>query len=94
MADKNRTTPCACFSHDEERGRLRIDLEMPGTNKDDIKLEMRKDSFCVSAPIYSSCFMLPHEVEPDRTEAKYENGLLRIFSPIKDWEHKVSVPIQ
>ena len=94
MTDKSRTTPCACFSHDEERGRLRIDLEMPGANKDDIKLEMRKDSFCVSAPIYSSCFMLPHEVEPDRTEAKYENGLLRIFSPIKDWEHKVSVPIQ
>ena len=94
MADKSRTTPCACFSHDEERGRLRIDLEMPGANKDDIKLEMRKDSFCVSAPIYSSCFMLPHEVEPDRTEAKYENGFLRILSPIKDWEHKVSVPIQ
>ncbi len=70
MADKNRVPPCACFSHDEERGRLRIDLEMPGANKDDIKLEMRKDSFCVSAPIYSSCFMLPHEIEPEKTGAE------------------------
>ena len=98
MAEKNRLTPCACFSHDESGARLRIDLEMPGVKRDDIKLEMRRNSFCVSAPKsenseYSSCFMLTHEIEPEKAEAKYENGLLRIFSPIKDWEHKVSVPV-
>jgi len=60
---------------------------------------MRSDSLCLSAPRgddaeYSTCFMLSHEVEPRKTEAKYENGLLRIFSPIKGWEDKVSVQIQ
>jgi HSP20 family molecular chaperone IbpA len=37
--------------------------------------------------------MLSHEVEPERAEARYENGLLKIFSPIRDWEHKVNVMI-
>jgi hypothetical protein len=39
-------------------------------------------------------FMLAHEVMPDKTEAKYESGLLRIFAPMKDWEHKVNVMVQ
>ena len=38
--------------------------------------------------------MLAHEVMPDKTEAKYESGLLRIFAPMKDWEHKVNVMVQ
>jgi len=33
-------------------------------------------------------------VESEKAEAKYENGLLKIFAPIKDWEHKVNVMIQ
>jgi HSP20 family molecular chaperone IbpA len=74
-------------------------LELPGVDKKDITLEMRKDSFCVTAPRgedteYSGCFMLAHEVEADKTEAKYESGLLRIFAPIRDWEHKVNVTVQ
>ena len=99
MNDKTKLTPCACFSHDEVGGRLKIEVEMPGVNKDDIKLDMRRDVLCLSAPRgndaeYSSCFKLSHEVDPGKTEAKYENGLLRIFSPIKGWEDKVSVRVQ
>jgi HSP20 family protein len=99
MSDKIKLTPCTCFSHDETGDRLKIEVEMPGVNKNDIKLDMRSDSFCLSAPRgddaeYSSCFMLSHEVEPEKTEAKYENGLLSIYSPIKGWENKVNVQIQ
>jgi HSP20 family protein len=99
MNEKIKVMPCACFSHDDQGGRLRIDMELPGVDKKDIKLEMRKDSFCVTAPRggdteYSGCFMLAHEVFPEKTEAKYESGLLRIFALIRDWEHKVNVSIQ
>jgi HSP20 family molecular chaperone IbpA len=99
MDNKIKVMPCVCFSHDEDGGRLRIDMEMPGVDKKDIALEMRKGSFCVSAPRgqdteYSGCFTLSHEVLPEKAEAKYENGLLRIFAPIRDWEHKAKVPIQ
>jgi HSP20 family protein len=99
MNNRTKVTPCACFSHDDKEGRLKIELELPGVDKKDISLDMRKDSFCVSAPRgeeteYSGCYMLAHQVEPDKAEAKYESGLLRIFAPIKDWEHKVNVTIQ
>jgi HSP20 family protein len=99
MNNRMKITPCACVSHDDQSGRLQIELELPGVDKKDISLEMRKDSFCVSAPRgedteYSGCFMLAHEVMPDKTEAKYESGLLQIFAPMKDWEHKVNVTVQ
>ncbi len=95
MNDRKKVTPCTCFSHDDLEGRLKIVLEMPGVEKNDISLDMRKDSFCVSAPRdkleYSGCFRLAHEVEPHKAEAHYENGLLRIFAPIKDWETKAHI---
>ena len=97
MDDRKKLTPCTCISHDDQEGRLRIEMEMPGVDKKDISLDMRKDSFCVTAPRgefeYSGCFSLAHEVEPHRTEAKYENGLLRIFAPIKDWEMRTHVSV-
>jgi HSP20 family molecular chaperone IbpA len=97
MAEKTKVTPCTCLFHDDTRKGLRIEVQLPGVDKKDISLEMRKDSFCVTAPRedseYSGCFMLSHEVEPERAEARYENGLLKIFSPIRDWEHKVNVMI-
>ena len=50
MNNRIKVTPCACISHDDQNGRLKIELELPGVDKKDIALEMRKDSFCVSAP--------------------------------------------
>jgi len=99
MDEKTRLTPCACFSHDDPGGRLKIEIEMPGADKNNMKLDMRKDSFCISAPRgedreYSSCFALSHEIYPEQAEAKFDNGLLRIFAPIRDWEHKVNIPVQ
>lgn len=99
MNEKQKLTPCTCLSHDEKSGRLKIEVEMPGADKNHMKLDMRKDSFCVSAPRgdeaeYSSCYRLSHEVEPEKAEARFENGLLRIFAPIKDWENRYSVKVQ
>ena len=99
MSDKIKVMPCACFSHDEEGGRLKIDMEMTGVDKKDITLEMRKETFCVSAPRgqeteYAGCFKLSHEIVPEKAEARYESGMLTIFAPIKDWERKVIVTIQ
>jgi len=99
MSVKVKVMPCPCFSHDEERGRLRIDMEMAAVDKKDITLEMRPNSFCVLAPRgqeaeYAGCFKLSHEILPEKAEAKYDSGTLTIFPPIKDWGPKVNVTIQ
>jgi len=99
MNNKMLLAPCVCVTHDDHNGRLNIEMELPGVEKKDIKLDMKKDGFCISAPRgedteYSGCFWLAHEVLPDKAEAKYESGLLRIFAPIKDWEQNVTIPIQ
>ena len=99
MAEKAKVTPCVCFSHDDKEGRLSIEVQLPGVDKKDISLEMRRDSFCVSASRgedtqYSGCFMLAHEVEFAKTQARYENGLLKVFAPIKGWEDRSLITVQ
>jgi HSP20 family molecular chaperone IbpA len=99
MDERTKVTPCTCFSHDDKEGRLNIEVQLPGVDKKDISLDMRKDSFCVTAPKgedteYSGCFMLAHEVESGKAQARYENGLLKIFAPIKDWDKRTHVMVQ
>ena len=82
MDDKIRVTPVACVSHDDQSGGIRIEMEMPGADKKDISLEMRKDSFCVSAPRgqyteYSGCFALSHEVLPEKAEPNMKMAFSR-----------------
>jgi HSP20 family molecular chaperone IbpA len=91
--------PDVFFAHDDQMNRLKIEVELPGVDKKDISLDMRKDSFCVSAPrgedtVYSGCYILAHQVMPERAEAKYDSGLLKIVAPIKNWEEKVNVTIR
>jgi len=97
-SSKSKVAPCTCVSHDDKSGRMKIEVEMPGVAKDTISLDMRRDGFCVSAPRgdteYAGCFTLAHEVEPGRTEAKYENGVLSIFAPIKDWDQTSRIEIR
>ena len=50
MDNRVKITPCTCVSHDKDHGRLKVELEIPGVDKKDIKLDMKKDSFCISAP--------------------------------------------
>ncbi len=99
MSERSKVTPCACFSHDDKDGRFKIGLELPGSTKKTFNSICEKIVSCVSAPKgteteYSGCYNLAHEIVPEKAEAKYESGLLRILAPIRDWEHKVSVMIQ
>ena len=94
MSNRMRVTPCACVSHDDQNGRLQIELELPGVDKKDIRLEMRSDSFCVTAPRgedteYSGCFTpLLHKDAVESTAYPHKKAvstLLRIPSKSHSW---------
>ena len=96
---KVKITPDVFFAHDDQMNRLKIEVELPGVAKKDIALDLRRDSFCVSAPrgedtVYAGCYILAHQVMPEKAEAKYDSGLLRIYAPVKDREEEVIVHIQ
>lgn len=77
--------PTACFCHDDKE--YSIEFELPGVDKEHIELEIGEQSLCVSGSRddaeYSGCYSLAHEVDEDKAEAKYENGLLRLKIPLK-----------
>lgn len=93
METKRMVSPFASLSHDKDGKRLRIELELPDVNRENISLDMKKDGFCILAPgnndiDYQGCYDLEHEVEPEKTESVCEDGLLKIFTPFKGWEWK------
>jgi HSP20 family protein len=88
--------PTATFSHDEKE--YSIDFELPGVDKEHIELEVSDQSLCLTGSRddadFSGCYSLAHEVDKDKAEAKYENGLLRLKIPLKEPVEGKKVNIQ
>lgn len=100
MAERTKRTlvPLVNVSHDEDDSGLRIEVDLAGAHKDTVELEMGSGGFCVSAEgddfRYESCFMLAHEVIPEKTRARFDSGLLRIHAPFKKNTRGVRVSIE
>jgi HSP20 family molecular chaperone IbpA len=84
---------------DDERHRLIVEFAIPGAPMDTIDVKILEDSVHLLAPArdidYVSALALGWTVKPDKAEATYENGLLRIEVPFKDpMEDAVKVAIK
>ncbi len=86
--ERPKISPYVTLSHNLEGQRLEIHVQLPDVDEKNISLDMKRDSFCIATPKdgseYSGCFLLDHEVETDKTETKYEDGVFRIVAPSKD----------
>ena len=73
---------------DEEKNKLVVEFSIPGAPTDTIDLKMLEDSVHLTAPArdieYVAALALGWPVKPDKAEATYEHGLLRIEVPFKD----------
>ncbi|MGD0331061.1 MAG: Hsp20/alpha crystallin family protein [Nitrososphaeria archaeon] len=82
---KPEVFPSVTVDHDENK--FHIEIELPGSEKKDIELDVGDRSFCIKAPteeiVYSACYTLAHEVDPKKAEATFNNGLLKISLPFK-----------
>ena len=94
-----RIAPNTVAYTDEESLKLVVEFAIPGAPTETIDLKILEDSVHLIAPArdieYVSALALAWPVKPDKAEAIYENGLLRIEVPFKDpMEDAVKVPIK
>jgi HSP20 family protein len=77
---------------DEKNGLLRVIIEMPGVEKDDIKVDATEDSAVITAEReekhYRSELKLKAPVKPESGKAEYKNGMLEISFSLKDKANK------
>jgi HSP20 family molecular chaperone IbpA len=84
---------------DAENNKLVVEFAIPGAPTDTIDVKILEDSIHLTAPArdveYVSALALGWPVKPDKGEATYENGLLRVEVPFKDpMEDAVKVAIK
>ena len=93
-----RVAPDTVAYADGESHKLVVEFSIPGAPTDTIDLKLLEDSVHLTAPArdieYVAALALGWPVKPDKAEATYEHGLLRIEVPLKDpMEDAVKVAI-
>jgi HSP20 family molecular chaperone IbpA len=94
-----KVAPSTVAYADEEKNKLVVEFAIPGAPTETIDLKLLPDSIHLTAPArdieYVSALALAWPVKPDKAEASYEHGLLRIEVPFKDpMEDAVKVSIK
>jgi HSP20 family molecular chaperone IbpA len=84
---------------DAKSRKLVVEFAIPGAPTDTIDVKILQDSIYLTAPArdieYVSALALGWPVKPDKAEANYDHGLLRIEVPFKDpMEDAVKVAIK
>jgi HSP20 family protein len=97
--ERMKVAPVTVAYADGERHMLVVEFAIPGAPTETIDVKILKDSVYLLAPArdieYVSALALTWPVKPEKAEATYENGLLRIEVPLKDpMEDAVKVPIK
>src|SRR5437870_8594296 len=97
--DRIRVAPNTVAYADGENDKLIVEFAIPGAPTDTIDVKILEDSIHLTAPArdieYVAALPLGWPVKPDKAEATYEHGVLRIEVPFKDsMEGAVKVAIK
>jgi HSP20 family molecular chaperone IbpA len=94
---KRTITPNMCAWPDDEHNTSHIEIELPGVEKDAIKLRMHEDSFYISGETdkvrYIGSYALCCPIVPEEAKATYKEGLLTIDVPYKTKFESINVKI-
>ncbi|MFQ6050129.1 MAG: archaeal heat shock protein Hsp20 [Candidatus Hydrothermarchaeota archaeon] len=98
FVDINVREPFADIIEDKEKRELIITVEMPGVEKEDIKIEGRENSIVIKAEgktrKYRKEIPLDKEIELDKTRATYKNGILEVRTKLKKVKEEKSKEIR
>jgi len=94
-----KVAPDTVVYADAENRKLVVEFAIAGAPTETIDLKLLPDSVYLTAPardiVYVSSLALAWPVKPDKAEAIYEHGLLRLEVPFKDpMEDAVKVAIK
>jgi HSP20 family molecular chaperone IbpA len=97
--EKMIISPSICGWADDEHKQYRIEVELPGVDKDTITLKMHEDSFFLKGEadnmVYVGSYAVCCPVKPSEAKATYKNGLLKVEVPFKDpLEDALDIEIQ
>jgi HSP20 family molecular chaperone IbpA len=99
QVERMKVAPDTVAYADGEHHKLIVEFAIPGAPTETIDVKILEDSVYLLAPArdiaYVSALALGWPVKPDKAEATYMNGLLRIEVPFKDpMEDAVKVTIK
>jgi len=99
LESRMKVSPDTVAYSDTANRKLVVEFAIPGAPTDTIDLKILADSVHLTAPArdteYVAALALAWPVKPDKAEAIYEHGLLRIEVPFKDpMEDAVKVTIK
>jgi HSP20 family protein len=99
QVERMKVAPDTVAYADGEHHKLIVEFAIPGAPTETIDVKILEDSVYLLAPArdieYVSALALGWPVKPDKAEATYVNGLLRIEVPFKDpMEDAVKVAIK
>jgi HSP20 family molecular chaperone IbpA len=97
--EKYVRSPEVCSWADDEENVYKIEITLPGVEKDSINLKMHDDSFFIKGEtedtIYIGSYGVCCPVKPEEAKATYKNGLLKIVVPFQEPEfHSIDVEIE
>ena len=77
---------------DEQRGELKLVVELPGVEKSDIDIQALEDSVTISAERgerkYKAEIPLRAKVDPTKAKASFQNGVLEVSFQLKEKANK------
>ena len=99
QVERMKVAPVTVAYADGQHDKLIVEFAIPGAPTESIDVKILEDSVHLMAPArdieYVSALALGWPVKPDKAEATYENGLLRIEVPFKDpMEDAVKVAVK
>jgi HSP20 family protein len=77
---------------DEKEGNLRLLVELPGVEKEDVQISALEDKITLEATkgerLYRTEIVLQRDIDPDSGVASYRNGLLEVVFKLRDNTNK------
>jgi HSP20 family protein len=88
--EKVYISPDVCMYPNDDHKIYKIEITLPGVEKDKIQLKMHEDSFFIKGEsedtVYIGSYAVCCPIDPTQVEAIYKEGLLKIEVPFKEPE--------